>query len=68
MVVVVVPWVIVSYQLYASGMFNAWLYALNIGNPDKTLYSLGLNSAGGNRLPHFYIEIQACCNCRFSTS
>jgi hypothetical protein len=56
-VLVLVPWIIVSYQLYSSGMLNTWLYALNVGNPDKTLYSLGLNGAGGNRLPHLYIEI-----------
>ncbi|MGF3522362.1 MAG: ArnT family glycosyltransferase, partial [Candidatus Bathyarchaeia archaeon] len=54
---VVVPWIAASYQLYASGMLDAWFYAATIGNPDKSLYSLGLNSAGGNRLPHFYIEI-----------
>jgi len=54
---VVVPWVLASYQLYASGMLDAWFYAATIGNPDKSLYSIGLNSAGGNRLPHFYIEI-----------
>ena len=42
-VAVVIPWVIVSYQLYASGMLNTWLYALNIGNPEKSLYSTGIN-------------------------
>jgi hypothetical protein len=42
-VVVVVPLVVLFYFLYTSGMLNQWLYALNIGNPDKTLYSTGLN-------------------------
>ncbi len=47
--IVVIPWIVVSYQLYASGMLNTWLYALNIGNPDKSLYSTGLN-----RFPQLY--------------
>ncbi len=42
LVAVVVPWIVVSYQLYAGGMLNQWLYALNIGNPGKSLYSTGL--------------------------
>jgi 4-amino-4-deoxy-L-arabinose transferase-like glycosyltransferase len=54
---VVVPWIIVSYQVYSSRMFDTWLYALNMGNPDRSLYSLGLNSVGVNRFPHFYSEI-----------
>lgn len=37
---IVVPWVIVSFQVYASGMLETWLYALSIGNPEKSLYSL----------------------------
>jgi len=49
---VVIPWVVVSYQLYASGMLNTWLYALNIGNPDKSLYSTGLN-----RFPQLYGQL-----------
>jgi 4-amino-4-deoxy-L-arabinose transferase-like glycosyltransferase len=56
-VLVVIPWVIASYQMYADRMLETWLYALNIGNPDKTLYSLGFNSVGGNRFPHFYADI-----------
>ena len=54
---VVTPWILVSYQLYASGMFNTWLYALNIGNPDKLLYSLGLTSGGLSRFPVWYYSI-----------
>jgi 4-amino-4-deoxy-L-arabinose transferase-like glycosyltransferase len=56
-ILIFVPWIIVSYQLYSSGMLNTWLYALNVGNPDKTLYSLGLNGAGGNRLPHLFLDV-----------
>ena len=55
--VVVIPWIIVSYQVYASRMIETWIYALNMGNPDRSLYSLGLNSVGINRFPHFYVEI-----------
>ncbi|MCW4017475.1 MAG: glycosyltransferase family 39 protein [Candidatus Bathyarchaeota archaeon] len=54
---VVLPWIIVSYQVYASGMWDTWLYAMNIGNPDKTLYSLGFTSAGGNRLPNLFLSV-----------
>ncbi len=56
-IIVIVPWAIVSYQVYASRMFETWLYALNVGNPTKSLYSLGLNDVGINRFPHFYAEI-----------
>jgi len=53
-VLVFLPWVVVSYQLYASGMLNTWIYALNIGNPDKLLYSLGLSSSGLGRFPNWF--------------
>jgi 4-amino-4-deoxy-L-arabinose transferase-like glycosyltransferase len=48
-VVVIVPWVLVSYQLYASKMLEQWFYALNVGNPDKAFYSTGLG-----RFPEWY--------------
>lgn len=62
-VAVIVPWVLVSYQLYASKMLEQWLYALNVGNPDKALYSTGLGrfpewydaSPDWLRMPVFYI-------------
>jgi 4-amino-4-deoxy-L-arabinose transferase-like glycosyltransferase len=62
-VAVIVPWVLVSYQLYASKMLEQWLYALSIGNPDKALYSTGLGrfpewydaSPAWLRMPIFYI-------------
>ncbi len=56
-VIAVTPWILVSYQLYASGMFNTWLYALNIGNPDKLLYSIGLTSGGLSRFPVWFYVI-----------
>ncbi len=37
--VVVLPWIMFSYQVYSSGMLDQWLYAMNIGNPDKLVYS-----------------------------
>ena len=42
-VAVAVPLVLVFYWLYSAGLLNQWLYAMNIGNPDKTLYSTGLD-------------------------
>ncbi len=38
-VAVVVPWVIVAYQVYSSKIFSQWLYALSVGNPEKAVYS-----------------------------
>ncbi|HUU86436.1 MAG TPA: glycosyltransferase family 39 protein, partial [Candidatus Glassbacteria bacterium] len=37
---VVIPWIFVSYQIYASGMLDQWIYAIGIGNPEKSLYSV----------------------------
>jgi 4-amino-4-deoxy-L-arabinose transferase-like glycosyltransferase len=42
-VAVAVPLILVFYWLYTAGLLNQWLYAMNIGNPDKTLYSTGLD-------------------------
>jgi 4-amino-4-deoxy-L-arabinose transferase-like glycosyltransferase len=38
-VAVVIPWVVVAYQVYASKIFSQWLYALQVGNPEKSVYS-----------------------------
>jgi 4-amino-4-deoxy-L-arabinose transferase-like glycosyltransferase len=38
-VIVVIPWIIVAYQVYASKIFSQWLYALQVGNPEKAVYS-----------------------------
>jgi 4-amino-4-deoxy-L-arabinose transferase-like glycosyltransferase len=54
MFLVALPWIILSYQLYTSQMLNTWLYALDLGNPDKSLYVLGLNSLGLHRFPSWY--------------
>lgn len=38
-VVVITPWIIISYNVYASHMLDNWIYALEIGNPAKAVYS-----------------------------
>ena len=38
-VLVVVPWIIIAYQVYASKIFSQWIYALQVGNPEKSVYS-----------------------------
>jgi 4-amino-4-deoxy-L-arabinose transferase-like glycosyltransferase len=39
-IIIVLPWIIVAYQAYSTGMLDQWLYALNTGNPQKSTYSL----------------------------
>ncbi|NLE04382.1 MAG: glycosyltransferase family 39 protein [Crenarchaeota archaeon] len=41
-IAVAIPLILTIYWLYSSGMLNQWLYALNIGNPDKSIYSTGI--------------------------
>jgi uncharacterized membrane protein len=36
---VVTPWLVITYQLYASQFLNQWLYALQVGNPERSVYS-----------------------------
>ncbi len=36
---VVVPWLIVATRLYGEKLLNNWLYAIQVGNPDKFAYS-----------------------------
>ncbi len=48
-VAVVLPWFVMSYQVYASKMFDQWIYAMQIGNPEKLLYSTGVD-----RLPQWF--------------
>lgn len=38
-VLVVVPWLIIAYQVYASQILSQWLYALQVGNPERSIYS-----------------------------
>ena len=39
-VVVVLPWIIIAYQVYSTGILSQWLYAVNVGNPQKSVYSM----------------------------
>jgi hypothetical protein len=38
-VAVAIPWILVAYHTYASETLNEWAYALQMGNPEKSLYS-----------------------------
>jgi 4-amino-4-deoxy-L-arabinose transferase-like glycosyltransferase len=38
-VAVVIPWVVIAYQVYASQILSQWLYALQVGNPERSIYS-----------------------------
>jgi hypothetical protein len=49
---VIIPWIFMVYQIYASRMWNQWLYALQIGTPDKSLYSMRF---GPFATPVFYL-------------
>lgn len=48
-VAVVAPWVLVAYEVYASRIFDEWIYALQVGNPNKFAYS------GRYPTPIFYL-------------
>ena len=38
--IVAIPWIFITYQTYASNMLSEWIYALQVGNPEKSLYSV----------------------------
>ena len=38
-VIVIIPWVVIAYRVYASQILNQWIYALQMGNPEKSMYS-----------------------------
>jgi hypothetical protein len=38
-VAVIIPWTIIAYEVYANQIFRQWLYALQIGNPERSIYS-----------------------------
>ncbi len=38
-VMVVLPWILVAFQIYETRVFSQWGYALQIGNPERLLYS-----------------------------
>jgi 4-amino-4-deoxy-L-arabinose transferase-like glycosyltransferase len=35
-----IPWLIIVYKVFASNFFSQWLYALQMGNPERSLYSI----------------------------
>ncbi|MGD6809267.1 MAG: ArnT family glycosyltransferase [Candidatus Bathyarchaeia archaeon] len=39
-ILVVVPWILIAYQTYASNMLEQWIYAMQMGNPEKSVYSI----------------------------
>jgi 4-amino-4-deoxy-L-arabinose transferase-like glycosyltransferase len=47
-VIVIIPWLIIAYY-YASQFLNQWVYALQMGNPGRSLYSVRFP------LPIFYL-------------
>ena len=38
-VIVVTPWILIAYQIYETKIFRQWIYALQVGNPERLLYS-----------------------------
>ena len=38
-VLVVIPWIVIAYEVYASQIFSQWVYALQVGNPERSIYS-----------------------------
>ena len=49
---IAIPWVLISYQIYTSGMLNQWLYILQVGSPERSLYSMRF---GPYATPVFYL-------------
>ncbi len=38
-ILVVTPWIIIAYEIYAAQILNQWFYALQVGNPERSVYS-----------------------------
>jgi uncharacterized membrane protein len=36
---VVLPWLVIAYQIYATKIFGEWIYAVQVGNPERSIYS-----------------------------
>ena len=39
-IAVIVPWLVIVYNVLSSYVFSQWMYALQMGNPERSLYSL----------------------------
>jgi 4-amino-4-deoxy-L-arabinose transferase-like glycosyltransferase len=37
---VIIPWIVISYRVLSSYFFSEWVYALQMGNPGRSLYSI----------------------------
>jgi len=37
---VILPWLAIAYNVLSSYIFNQWMYALQMGNPGRSLYSV----------------------------
>lgn len=37
--IVIIPWIIIAYNIYASKILNQWVYVLQMGTPERSLYS-----------------------------
>jgi len=54
---VVIPWIVIAYEVYAAEFLSQWAYALQIGNPERSLYS--------DRFPlpiFYFVELVWPCN------
>jgi predicted membrane-bound mannosyltransferase len=38
-VLVVIPWIVIAYEVYEKEILSQWLYALQVGNPERSIYS-----------------------------
>ncbi len=37
---VIIPWLVIAYNVLSSYVFSQWIYALQMGNPGRSLYSI----------------------------
>jgi hypothetical protein len=38
-VLIVVPWIVVAYNVFRYQLFDQWFYAMSLGNPERAIYS-----------------------------
>jgi len=36
---VITPWIVIAYQMYATQVLRQWVYAGQVGNPERSIYS-----------------------------
>jgi hypothetical protein len=54
-VLIAIPWINEAYQIYTTKMLDRWIYALQVGNPEKLLYSTRFGLPPWLQLPIFYL-------------